>query len=247
MEDNQNIQNEVQNEINDCSCNTGEKKKCCCKCNTIVMVVLFIAVAVLYVLHFTGVGTNSRVNPDDKPAVVAQNGGLKIAYVNTDTLNAKYEYIKVLEKELKAFSAAKENSYKQQMTSFQNDYQNFLKTGDQLTLSQQQAKEADLKQRAAKLSNLEQELAMQVAEKQAKDQEKMVKAVYAFIREYNAANQQFNLILAKSGASSPVLYGDEEMDITDEIVNGLNEEYRNVKKNEKAESDDSEKPAKAKK
>ena len=133
------------------------------------------------------------------------------------------------------------------MTSFQNDYQNFLKTGDQLTLSQQQAKEADLKQRAAKLSSLEQELAMQVAEKQAKDQEKMVKAVYAFIREYNAANQQFNLILAKSGASSPVLYGDEEMDITDEIVNGLNEEYRNVKKNEKAESDDAEKPAKTKK
>jgi len=37
------------------------------------------------------------------------------------------------------------------------------------------------------------------------------------------------------------------MDITDEIVNGLNEEYRNVKKNEKAESDDAEKPAKAKK
>ena len=71
-------------------------------------------------------------------------------------------------KELKAFSAAKENSYKQQMTSFQNDYQNFLKTGDQLTLSQQQAKEADLKQRAAKLSNLEQELAMQVAEQPAK-------------------------------------------------------------------------------
>lgn len=245
MEDNQNIQNEVQNEINDCSCNTGEKKKCCCKCNTIVMVVLFIAVAVLYVLHFTGIGTNSRVNPNAKPAVVAENGGLKIAYINTDTLNAKYDYIKDLEKELKAYSAAKENSYKQQMTSFQNDYQNFLKTGDQLTLSQQQAKEAELKKRAEKLGGLEQELTMQIAQKQAADQEKMVKAVYAFIREYNAANQHFNLILAKSGASSPVLYGDEEMDITDEIINGLNEEYHNVKKNESTE--DTEKPAKAKK
>ena len=197
--------------------------------------ILAIAVIVLYVLHFTGKCTNGAANPDAKSAMVPENGVLKVAYINTDTLNAKYEYILDLEKELKAYSAAKENSYKQQMASFESDYKNFLKTGDQLTLTQQQAKEAELKKRAEKLGGLEQELAMQIAQKQAADQEKMVKAVYAFIREYNAANQQFNLILAKSGASSPVLYGDEEMDITDEIINGLNEEYRNLKKNEKEE------------
>lgn len=230
MEENQNngMQAEQQNDA--CS---NEKKKCGCKYfQTILNIVLLAAVVVLFVLHFKGNGTSSLANPDAKPAP-AQKGALKIAYVNTDTLNAKYEYIQDLEKELKAYTTAKENSYKQQMTSFQNDYQNFLKTGDQLTLTQQQAKEAELKKCAERLSGLEQELTLQIAKKQADDQEKMVKAVYAFIREYNAANQKFNLILAKSGASSPVLYGDEEMNITDEIINGLNEEYRNLKKNEK--------------
>lgn len=232
MEENQNngMQAEKQNDA--CS---NEKKKCGCKCyQTILNIVLLAAVVVLFVLHFKGNGASSLANPDAKPAP-AQKGALKIAYVNTDTLNVKYEYIQDLEKELKAYTTAKENSYKQQMTSFQNDYQNFLKTGDQLTLTQQQAKEAELKKRAERLSGLEQELTLQIAKKQADDQEKMVKAVYAFIREYNAATQKFNLILAKSGASSPVLYGDEEMDITDEIINGLNEEYRNLKKNEKEE------------
>ena len=119
------------------------------------------------------------------------------------------------------------------MKDFESDYQNFIKTGAQLTLSQQQAKDAELKQRAEKLAGLEQELSVQIAKKQLADNEKMVNAVYAFIREYNAANQQFNLILAKSGASSPVLYGDEAMDITDEIINGLNEEYRSLKKDDK--------------
>ena len=234
MEENLNTNGQFPEQTNN-SCGNKENKKCCCKCQTIFNVILAIAVIVLYVLHFTGKGTNSAANPDAKSAMVPENGVLKVAYINTDTLNAKYEYILDLEKELKAYSAAKENSYKQQMASFENDYKNFLKTGDQLTLSQQQAKEAELKKRAEKLGGLEQELAMQIAQKQAADQEKMVKAVYAFIREYNAANQQFNLILAKSGASSPVLYGDEEMDITDEIINGLNEEYRNLKKNEKEE------------
>ena len=61
------------------------------------------------------------------------------------------------------------------------------------------------------------------------ESEKMTKAVYAFIREYNAANQQFDLILSRSFSSSPILYGNEGMDITDEIVKGLNEEYAKIK------------------
>jgi Skp family chaperone for outer membrane proteins len=61
------------------------------------------------------------------------------------------------------------------------------------------------------------------------EQKKMVEAVYAFIRDYNAKNQQFNVILKKSFSESPVLYMDDDMDITREIIDGLNEEYRNVK------------------
>ena len=61
------------------------------------------------------------------------------------------------------------------------------------------------------------------------DQKKMIDAVYAFVRDYNANNQQFNVILKKSFSESPVLYIDNSMDITREIIDGLNEEYRNVK------------------
>ncbi len=233
MEDNFNTNGQMSESTENC-CVNKENKKCGCKClQTIINVVLLAALVVLFILHFTGIGTKSRVNPNAKPAMVTEGGVLKVAYINTDTLNAKYEYIQDLEKELKAFSDAKEKNYKKQMKDFESDYQNFIKTGAQLTLSQQQAKEAELKQRAEKLAGLEQEISVQIAKKQLADNEKMVNAVYAFIREYNAANQQFNLILAKSGASSPVLYGDEAMDITDEIINGLNEEYRSLKKDDK--------------
>ena len=244
MENNEEIINQPKQQETAC-CNSENKNQCTTKMLVISNIVLFVAVIVLFVLHFTS-SPRSMVNTDAKAPVVAE-GGLKVAYINTDSLNARYEYIKDLEKELQAFTANKENSYKQQMEKFRNDgialqteYQNYLKTGDQLTLSQQQAKEADFKkreeelnQRLQKLQGLEQELAAQVQKKQIEDNEHMIKAVYAFIREYNAANQQFNLIFARSGAASPVLYGDEAMDITDEIVKGLNEEYATVKKNKK--------------
>lgn len=218
------------NNDNDNQCCTT-KKKCCCNCNTIMLGVLLVAVAVLYVLHFTGIGAhNGKTNPDAKAPVVAADGVLKIAYVNSDTLLAKYEYAKDMEKELQAYKSAKENSYTQQMTQFQNDYNNYLKTGDQLTLTQQQAKEAELKQRAEKLSGLEQQLAGQVMERQMSENTKLLNAIFAYIREYNEANQQFDVILRKTFNDSPTLYMNPGMDITDEIVNGLNEEYRKVKK-----------------
>lgn len=198
------------------------------KTQNIILVALLIAVAALFALHFLDKPA-SKTNPDAKEAF-APEGGLKIAYVNTDTLRAKYQYALDLTKELEAYAENKTTNAKRQMEQFQKDYETYLKEGPNMTLTQQKSKEKELQDRAAKMQTLEQEVAMQIQEKTLKESEKMTKAVYAFIREYNKDNQQFNLILAKSFTSTPVLYGDEGMDITDEIVAGLNEEYANVKK-----------------
>ncbi|MBQ6956283.1 MAG: OmpH family outer membrane protein [Bacteroidales bacterium] len=214
-----------------CSCET--EKQCKCRCMPIINGILLLGLVLIYIFHFTGIGAKggkSLVNADAKAPVAVSEGGLKIAYINTDTLMAKYQYAIDLQKQLKDFQTAKENSYKQQMTQFQKDYQAYVGGGgENMTLSQQQAKEKELTDRAARLQNLEGELAQQVAEKTMQESEKMTNAVYAFIREYNAANQQFDIIFSRSFSSSPILYGNEGMDITDEIVKGLNEEYARVK------------------
>ena len=214
-----------------CSCET--EKQCKCRCMPIINGILLLGLVLIYIFHFTGIGAKggkSLVNADAKAPVAVSEGGLKIAYINTDTLMAKYQYAIDLQKQLKDFQTAKENSYKQQMTQFQKDYQAYVGGGgENMTLSQQQAKEKELTDRAARLQNLEGELAQQVAEKTMQESEKMTNAVYAFIREYNAANQQFDIIFSRSVSSSPILYGNEGMDITDEIVKGLNEEYARVK------------------
>ena len=172
--------------------------------------------------------TNSKQNAEASAPVVAE-GGLKIAYVNTDTLLAKYQYAIDMEQELVAYKEQQERYYQQQTTQFQTDYQNYLKNGASMTLTQQQQKEAELKQRAERMATLEQELMAKVADRQVAENTKLLNAIFAFIREYNAANQQFDVILRKSFNDTPVLYANPAMDITEEILAGLNEEYKSVK------------------
>ena len=191
--------------------------------------VLLLGLIGIYVIHFTGVGTKSKVNAD-AVAPLQKEGGLTIAYVNTDTLLAKYQYAIDMEQELLAYKDQQEALGRKQMEQFQNDYQDYLKNGANMTLTQQQNKEAELKQRAERMSTLEQELTAKIMERQMAENTKLLNAIFAFIREYNAANQQFDIILRKTFNDSPTLYLNPAMDITDEIINGLNEEYKNLKK-----------------
>ena len=213
-----------------------EKKKCCCKCKcnptTCLIacnVVLCIGLILLYIFHFTGIGTHSKHNPNATAPVVSADGQLKIAYIDSDTLLAKYQYAIDLQNELNTYKDNMERSYQNQMTQFQKDYQTYLQTGENMTLSQQQAKEAELKQRMEKLQGLEAELTNKVLQKQMDSNIELLNRIFAFVREYNAANQQFDVIMRKTFTDSPTMYMNPGMDITDEILEGLNAEYKAVK------------------
>ena len=141
------------------NCGTDTNSKChkphCHTCLAILNILLLIGLIVLYILHFTGTGTPSKVNPNASMPVIPEDGQLKVACVDSDTLLAKYQYAIDLQEELNRYKETQEKNYQQQMAQFQKDYQNFIQTGENMTLSQQQAKEAELKQRAEKLSTLE--------------------------------------------------------------------------------------------
>ena len=202
------------------------------KTNKILIIcnaVLLLGLIGIYVLHFTGGNNKSKVNTE-ATAPLQKEGGLTVAYVNTDTLLAKYQYAIDMEQELMAYKDQMERSGRQQMEQFQKDYENYLKTGSTMTLTQQQAKEEELKKRAEKMQTLEQELTAKIMERQMSENTKLLNAIFAFVREYNNANQQFDVILRQTFNDSPTLYLNPGMDITQEVVDGLNEEYKNLKK-----------------
>jgi len=205
------------------------KKNCCHTAILVCNIILLIGLILLYIFHFTGIGTKTMHNPNATAPVVAKDGALKIACIDSDTLLAKYQYAIDLQEELNKYKESQEKSYQQQVTQFQKDYQNFIQTGENMTLSQQQATEAELKQRADKLGALETELTQKVMQKQMDANIELLNRIFAFVREYNAANQQFDIIMRKTFNDSPTMYINPAMDITDEIIQGLNDEYKTVK------------------
>lgn len=83
------------------------------------------------------------------------------------------------------------------------------------------------------MQNLQQmpaKLQQDLQQEQMAQNKKLLDAVYAFVKDYNAKHDKYNIILSRSYSNSPTLYMDEGMEITDEIVKGLNEEYKEYKK-----------------
>ncbi len=209
---------------------TEKKKHSPCLIATGVLAALsFIGVVIIFIMTFCCNGSSCGASKTSSPKAVVQTGDLKIAFVNTDSILVHYEYAKDLEKGLKAFQTSLESNYQAAGQKLQADYENYLKTGDKLTLTEQKKKEEDLTRRQQEFPMLQQKMMAQLQERQLEDNKKLLDAVYAFIKDYNSKNQKYNIILSRSYISSAVLYADEGYDLTNEIIEGLNKEYKNIK------------------
>jgi len=196
--------------------------------------ILIIAVAVLYILHFTCSQTNvSEVNSDstqvNKPIILSPKEikESKIVYVNLDVLNEKYEYIKEVSTSAKADQKALENQYRTKAQKLEEDYAIFQQKAQQGLLSENQInteQEAFMK-RKEDLDQLEyknQALMERIQEKT----DEMNENLKAYIKEYNKQSNYQYVFAFSSSPLSQLLLVDDGLDITQEILDGLNAQYR---------------------
>ncbi|MDO5759955.1 MAG: OmpH family outer membrane protein [Bacteroidota bacterium] len=228
INNNQEFETTTEQNISDVNKNTEQKQGSNNKLFILAIVLSVIAIVFSAISLFGGKEETALDNK--KNAKTIQSGDLRIAYVDTDTILAKYDMAVEMQKSLEEKQKQAENSFKQQQASLEKDYKDYMTNGDKLTLTQQKAKEQELQQRMQNLQQMPTKLQSDLQQEQMTQNKKLLDAVYAFIKDYNAKHDKYNIILSKSYVSSPTLYMDEGMDITDEIVKGLNEEYKEYKK-----------------
>jgi outer membrane protein len=188
----------------------------------IISVILFVAVAVLYVLYFTGSGNNAEQSP-----VKNSNGGstgeLKIAYVKADSVILNYDLSQDLHDEFSKKQEAYTTEYGTKRQNFEKEaaaFQEKLQRGGFLT-EQRAVQERDrLMGKEQEILKLDQELSNKLAEIQQANNKKILDKLMAYLEEYNK-NAQYDYIF--NGAN--VLIGDEAHNITAEVLKALNEEY----------------------
>lgn len=150
--------------------------------------------------------------------------GLTIATVNIDSINMGYQLVADIQRELERTETWLTADVQNQANAFQKEYENYLKIGATLTLSEQHKREEELTKKQQALGELQQTYANQLANLQVQRMEEVTNRILDFVKRYNEQNQNFSMIIY-TGKSSNILYSMPSMDITSAILDGLNKEY----------------------
>ena len=181
--------------------------------------ILTVAVAaIICSCNATGNTTTGAAQPT-KDAAAAPQGS--IVYVQLDSLVNQYDMYNDLRSELESKAQTIQEDLTKKGRSFESavkDFETKIAKG-LLTRSQAEEQQQKLAERQQNLQNLSQQKQYEMAEEEAVMMRKVMDAVQTYITKYNQ-EKGYALIL-----STVVLAGDPSLNITQDVLNGLNEEY----------------------
>lgn len=190
--------------------------------NTILNVVLAVAVAVLFYLHFSPRKEKSKtaMNPNCAKGCV-------IAYFEMDSIQNHFDYYKQIiedlqkkEKEIRVALDLKKNANLSKLKEYQGRGSSM--TQDQMAVAQQ-----DLQNRDRQYQLDEQAEASKLTDETRTKLLDVKKKIEDFLKEYNK-DKTYSFILSNS--SDLIYYKDSSYNITNDIVKGLNDLYKVKKK-----------------
>lgn len=194
-------------------------------------IVLLIAVLVLFYLHFSGnKGGSVLSSANDTTSAV----NLKIAYINSDSVLKYYEYLKAQSEQLEAKEKKMDQDFRNRAIGLQNEISAYQRNVNTMTLGQVRATEEDLTKKQQNLQMYQQSLSQQLMEEQAKLSKALYDRVTAYLKKY-CAEKGLQVVL-KYDPSSDVLYGGPGLDISQDVIKGLNESYNDEKSGVKSDS-----------
>ncbi|HPX77042.1 MAG TPA: OmpH family outer membrane protein [Bacteroidales bacterium] len=193
---------------------------------TISSVALLISIAALLLAVFD---KNKAIEPQAvNNAVSFSNDSTvsgNVAFVNLDTLLLQYKYSIKLNEDLLTEQAKAKANLESRMRAFEKKYNDFaekMRLGSFLSQQSMESQQNELLQEQANIQQLEQDLTEKLMIKQADLNAELLDSVSNFIKEFN--NGRYVLILG-SVTGGGILYAEPYMDITNEVVNQLNERY----------------------
>ena len=168
---------------------------------------------------------NQSPKMDEQPAAVSADG-LKIAYVEVDSLMTQYNFAKDYSVTLQKQSNNARNTLNQKGNALQAAVANFQqKVNNNGFTSREQAasQQAAIERQQRDLQELQARLEGELANQTAKFNEALRDSLQNFLKDYNN-DKKYDMILAKSGDN--ILMANKRFDITQDVINGLNKRYK---------------------
>jgi outer membrane protein len=186
--------------------------------------VLLAGLIILYILFFTSKNASKPGSPlaFQKSVTIPA----KVMFINIDTLNEKYEFVKKLKTDLESTGKHLETEILSEQAAFEKEATNFQKQVSANTIPEDRAKvmyEA-LMQKQQALTEKKDRYTQQVAEKEQAMHQTLLDTVTNFLKRYNRV-YKFDYILGYAKAGQ-ILLANDTLDITGDVVKALNKEYK---------------------
>lgn len=180
---------------------------------------------------------NSNPKMDDQPATGQQAAttGIKIAYVEVDSLMSQYNFCKDFSAVLQKKSNNARNTLNQkgqQLQAAVNNFQQKLNNNGFTSREQAESAQAAIQRQQENLQELQNRLGSELDTETAKYNTALRDSLQNFLKEYNKS-KKYDLILSKAGDN--ILFADKRYDITMDVINGLNKRYKPAKTDSAAE------------
>ena len=189
--------------------------------------ILLLGMIVLFVLFFT------LKKPENVVPLAFQKAGTKstsVVFVNIDSLNSRYEFIKVLKGDLEATGKRMQNEILSEQAAFEKEAADFQKQVADKSMSEEKAKiiYEMLMQKQQALVDKKDRYTQQVTDKEMKMNLTLLDTVTNFLKRYNRT-YKFDYIMGLKTAGE-ILVANDTLDITKDVLNALNKDYQDKKK-----------------
>ena len=152
-----------------------------------------------------------------------------IVFVNSDSLLNNYEYFKTIKEKFQAKSKKAQVDLTSKGTAFQREVAAYQQSAPTLSAEQRATTEERLARKQQELAAFNQNAGNALAGEEAAENEKLYNKVADFLKTH-AKTKGYKMVLTYSKANPTVLFADESLDVTKEVVTGLNAEYKKENK-----------------
>ena len=176
----------------------------------------------------------SETKMDEEPAGAATETvtGMKIAYVEVDSLMSQYNFCKEYTLILQKKSNNARNTLNQKGAQLQKAAANFqekLQSNGFASREEAERVQMALQRQQQDLQELQNRLGSELDAETAKFNDALRDSLQNFLKVYNKS-KKYDIILSKAGDN--ILYAAKKYDITQDVINGLNKRYKSTIKKE---------------
>lgn len=187
------------------------------------------AIALVSILTACGSkeGKTEAAATNTPAATVAENE--KIVFVNSDSLLTKYEYFKALRTKMEGKTKAAESDYTAKQQAFQREIDDYKVQESSLSASERADRQQKLQRKGQELQVYQQNAGAALQNESARENEALYNKVADYLKGY-AKTKGYKMVLTYQKGNSAILFADESLDVTSDVIKGLNEAYAKDKK-----------------